>query len=451
MEPGPHATIRIGLLDHMGYGNLGDAATQDVLIANIRSRIPGAEIVGFSLNPEDTRNRHQIESYSITHWHPGLNRADSGTGDATNKKDRIRAALKSIPVFAPAVRSARNLLRETAHLIRTFTVLRSLDSLIVAGGGQLSDLWRGPWSHPYNVFKFSALTKAAARRLLFVNVGVGPLRSRLGRAFAKHAVNLADYVSFRDKESRALIQDLGVKRIAGVFPDSVYALNLPRLGQKSSLARGKLTVGINPLGYCDPRVWPRKDSAVYSRYIDKLAQACLWLIEKNYDVIVFSGEASVDEFALVDLKERLAPHMPEDRLIGMFTATAESVEELLNRISGFDFIVTSKFHGVIFSHLLEKPVLALSYGKKIDDLMRTVGTAKQCLPIEAFRLEEFKESFSAMAEDAERLKDVFREVAGHYSTKLNGQFDEIFTRKQLRGFPATALSEKGGAIYGGSA
>ena len=32
---------RIGLLDHMGYGNMGDAAIQEAFIANIRRRLPG--------------------------------------------------------------------------------------------------------------------------------------------------------------------------------------------------------------------------------------------------------------------------------------------------------------------------------------------------------------------------------------------------------------------------
>jgi hypothetical protein len=69
---------------------------------------------------------------------------------------------------------ARNLVRELVRLGRSFKVLRSLDSLIIAGGGQLCELWRGPWSHPYNVFKFSVLTKLANRKLLFLKVGAQP-------------------------------------------------------------------------------------------------------------------------------------------------------------------------------------------------------------------------------------------------------------------------------------
>src|SRR5208337_853346 len=56
---------KIGLFDHMGFGNMGDAAIQESFIANIQSRIPNAHLVAFSSIPEDTRERHKLESYPI--------------------------------------------------------------------------------------------------------------------------------------------------------------------------------------------------------------------------------------------------------------------------------------------------------------------------------------------------------------------------------------------------
>src|ERR1700746_1913433 len=62
--------LKIGLLDHMGYGNLGDAATQDVVIANIKKRVPNARLGGFSFVPDDTTKRHGIPCYPLRWWHP---------------------------------------------------------------------------------------------------------------------------------------------------------------------------------------------------------------------------------------------------------------------------------------------------------------------------------------------------------------------------------------------
>ena len=60
----------------MGYGNLGDAAVQEAVIANIRKRLPDVRLVGFSLVPDDTTERHGIPCYSIRWWYPTADETD---------------------------------------------------------------------------------------------------------------------------------------------------------------------------------------------------------------------------------------------------------------------------------------------------------------------------------------------------------------------------------------
>lgn len=426
-------TIKIGLLDHMGYGNLGDAATQEALIVNIQKRIPEAEIIGFSLNPDDTRKRHNIVSYSITSWHPGLRKGDqNATNDQLHLWSQIKSFAKNIPVISKISKRALLLIDEIGHLARSFKVLRSLDSLIIAGGGQLAELWRGPWSHPYNVFKFSLLAKLANRKLLFLNVGAGPLESGLSKAFVKYSIHLADYVSFRDVESQALVERLGVRRNTYVFPDSAYALDLSKYERDNVEKSPRPVVGINPIGFCDPRIWPRQNESAYLRYLDNLAAFSLWLIRHNYRLKVFSGEASVDIHALDDLKERLERSESRAIIDDIFIPPSRDVEDLLFEMSGFDFIITSKFHGVIFSHLLEKPVIALSYHNKIDDLMRLAGHSQYCLSIESFTSESLEEGFRALVNDGNNLKSRFRQRAYSNSEILGAQFDALFVPPNLQ-------------------
>lgn len=441
--------MKIGLLDHMGYGNLGDAATQDALIANIKARVPGANIVAFSLNPEDTRRRHNIPCYSITNWHPGLHKAGKASTAVRNLRSRLKSFLKNIPVFSAMALWTLNLIRELVHLGRTFKVLRTLDSLIIAGGGQLCELWRGPWSHPYNVFKFSVLIKLANRKLLFLNVGAGPLNSILSRVFVRCSVALADYVSFRDVESQTLVKQLGVKRQTHVFADSVYALDISDYEIGSAVGARPL-IGLNPIGFCDPRIWPKHDVYAYSRYLDKLAAFSLWLLSRNYGVRVFSGEASVDVYALEDLKERLQNSLSPADVNEMFAPASASVKDLLAEMSRFDFVVTSKFHGVVFSHLLEKPVIALSYHNKIDDLMRVVGQGDHCLNIETFDDECLRGAFTTLVEDAEEVRAKCRQTTSSYSDALKAQFDELFVPENLQSHVQELRTETDRVVLGGS-
>jgi polysaccharide pyruvyl transferase WcaK-like protein len=424
--------MRIGLLDHMGYGNLGDAATQEALIAHIRLRLPEAQIVGFSLNPVDTEKRHGIPSYSITYWHPGLDGpAEAGTGANVNPVLGLKSFLKIIPILSPSLRWVQNLVRELRHLGRSYLCVRSLDCLVIAGGGQLCELWRGPWSHPYNVFKFSLLTRLARKRLLIVNVGAGPLESRLGKTFIRWSVELADYVSFRDVESQALVRRLDIRRETHVFPDSAYALDVSQYGRPDTPKVHRRVVGINPIGFCDPRIWPREDLAVYSRYLDNLAQFLVWLSGENYELKIFSAERSVDAYAVEDLKGRLRKELPATDIDRICTPPIETVEDLLTEMAGFDYVITSKFHGVVFSHLLAKPVVAISYHVKIDDLMRNVGDSQYCLNIESFDSASLRRAFTELAENSSAMSMKCSQVATIRADSLNRQFDDLFVPKNL--------------------
>src|SRR5262249_3995540 len=146
---------------------------------------------------------------SITHWHPGLCTSALRKENVASGPSRLKRIVKGIPVLPLLLVRGRELFRELFHLVKCFKIARSLDTLIIAGGGQLSELWRGPWSHPYNILKFSVLTKCANRKLIFLNVGAGPLDTFLSRVFVKYSIRMADYVSVRDVESRTLLCRIG--------------------------------------------------------------------------------------------------------------------------------------------------------------------------------------------------------------------------------------------------
>ena len=139
--------MKIGLLGTFGYGNLGDEAIQNAVIQNIRSRYPNAEIIGFSLNPADTTERHGIQSYPISwmSWEQGGNSnslISKFTNYLSNKNNRI------IKVFN---RWLQRIPREVVLLKNSNRYISKLDMLIISGGGPVTDYWGGggPWSFPY--------------------------------------------------------------------------------------------------------------------------------------------------------------------------------------------------------------------------------------------------------------------------------------------------------------
>src|SRR5712692_659053 len=420
--------MKIGLLDHMGYGNLGDAATQDVVIANIKKRLPDAQLFGFSLIPEDTTKRHRIPCYPIRRWWPTPENGGNQVARRMSLKARLKLALKSNVLIYTLAKPISNFAHEAVFWVRSYRRLRSLDLLIISGGGQLCELWDGPWSHPYTVFKFSLLTKLARKKLYFLNVGAGPLRDPLSKFFARWAVRLGDYRSFRDRDSQELIRSAGVKQDTFVCPDPVYALQVGNRSNGASPGALKpVTVAINPIGFCDERIWPRKDDSIYQEYLEKITRFSTWLLEQGYHLRVFTTETSVDRYAIEDLKARLVSKFSSPELLGqVFQTPSENVSDLLREMSEFDFIVTSKFHGIIFSHLLRKPVISLSYQRKMDVAMRVVGQGDFCADIERFNVDWLIKAFLSLVDDSRRIKSGFATAVEANAALLSQQFDSLF-------------------------
>ena len=422
-----HPTFKkIGLLDHMGWGNMGDAAVQEAFIDNIKKRQPNAELIAFSLNPDDTRKRHHLPAYSITWSVPNGTGLDSSGTKPLQQTAGLKNLLKRWRLFYKVAKPIHDVVQELLHLVRSYCVVRTLDLLIISGGGQLCELWRGPWSHPYNVFKFCLLAKLSRTPVFIVGVGAGPLEHPLSKFFARWSVRMAAYTSFRDAESRALLCRLGVNEKTYVYPDPAYALEMPTRAAATFSRQLRPKVGINPIGYCDPRIWPRQDEAAYCRYLDKLAAIAYWLLDNEYDVEIFTAEISVDRYAIDDLRQRLPICASANGSSRVTCAPALGLQDLLLQMSGFDFIITAKFHGVVFSHLLAKPVIALSYHHKIDDLMRAVGHGQYCLDIGRFEQKSAVETFKMLVEDNNDLKSRFRRTALTYRNALHGQFDGLF-------------------------
>jgi len=416
----------IGLLDHMGYGNLGDAAVQESVIANIKKRLPAAQLVGFSLVPEDTTRRHGIPCYPILRWHPRLEKTAAAPVGRRPFRSRLKSALKNSRAVHIWAKPVLEFLREAVFLVRSYRAVRSLDALIISGGGQLSELWRGPWSHPYTIFKFSLLARLARKKLYFLNVGAGPLKQPLSRFFVRCAVELADYRSFRDDDSRDLVRSLGVKSVMHVYPDPAYALevgdHLKRPRRNSSMP----VVGLNPIGFCDPRIWPRKDDSVYREYLEKVTRFSVWLLGQGYSLRVFTNETSVDHNAIEDLRAGLLSKLSPELVSSVFQRPSWGVKDVLEEMAEFDVVVTSKFHGIIFSNLLGKPVIALSYHRKMDFAMRGTGQDRFCADIEGFDGEWLIDAFrsSVAASSSTKLKS--SAAVEVYAAKLAEQFDNLF-------------------------
>lgn len=438
----------VAVLSNYGNRNLGDEATLAAILHQIRERCEGARLLAISFDPQDTEARHGVIALPARRLirrmaEGGPDRARHAIGEPNRRGadgwQRLKAELRAARVIAPLWRGlrglckgARDLAAEGLFITKTVKALRTIDCVVVGGGGQLSDDFGGTWAFPFLVLKWTLMARLAGARVLFLSVGAGPLDSSLARFFVRTALRLGEYRSFRDEGSRALIATLGV---AGtVHADPAWILPVEKVGPGSRPADAPLVVGVNPFPYEDARYWPGGKRPRYEAYLDTLAGFTEWLLARGYSVLLFPTQLRSDPRVIADLKARLSTR---SRVLPgqLLERTVETVDDLVATISALDLVVSGRFHGILLSFLLRKPVVGLSYQSKIDELMRRAGQGAYVLPTAGLHTESLVNRFEELESERAGIEARLDAEARRCRLTLESQFNMLFATKKSRTRP----------------
>ena len=428
---------KVGILDHLGGGNLGDDATFATILQQVKSRWPAADVIGFSMAPADTRARHGVTAYPIRReiWDISY---QPGQEDPRGKKG-WKETLRQIPLLFKVIRAIKSVsfgpfaevLQEIVFLLRASRSVRSLDVMIIGGGGQLLDSWGGAWKFPYTILKWIILARLHGAQCYVVNVGAGPLKQKLSRYFICSALSLSHYVSFRDEDSRALVERAGYAKARLVFPDCVYGLDFSGGAERHEPQRLTI-VGVSPMAYQDRRRYWTEDWDAYYKLISTLAVFGDQLLVQRAHLKIFSTDISFDAGALSDFQKALVEGGPGQAAGQYVSPKIDDIEGLLQMIASLDFVVTCRFHGVVFAHLMQKPVLAISHHPKVKTLMRDLGLSEYCFDIRDARAHTLMAGYERLKENELSIRSQMADKARQYRNTLEEQFDELFGTSAIR-------------------
>jgi polysaccharide pyruvyl transferase WcaK-like protein len=440
---GTREVRRIGVFGHVGNGNLGDEAIVSVVIQNIKRRYPSAEICCFTLNPEDTRERHNIAAFPIRRidrTQEGATPDDRGQFSTQESKwsskllGQVKIRLKSFPLVYFFLKKIQKIwhvigasLKELRFLLQCYRNLNGVDLLIIAGSQQLIDyIEGGPWGHPYTIFKWVLIAKFQKTKVAFVSCGAGPIQSSLGRCFIRTSLSLADYRSYRDEVSRKCIEQLGVLGHNPVFPDLAYSVCVKERVPDAHPSIAQPIVGINPLPFLDPQYWVGASDRNYKIYVREIANFALWLIQRGYAVLFFPTQLRADPPAIEDIRIYMNKSSTLDIEKHIVDYPIQSFEDLTSAISMTDMIIATRFHGVILSYLLNKPVLGIAYANKTNDLMEQMGQAEYALDILQCELNSLQQRFISLESRKTAIKrEIAQRIWGHRQA-LDVQYDRVF-------------------------
>ena len=446
--------VKIVLITPYGGANLGDAAIQEAVIHNLRARMSGIDIRMATLAPERTEALHGVPSFPLTALEipfysegilarpppqqPSHANAEPAAAGAPSLLSRAKALLRKMPWLFHTLRSGKQALRacsrlprllyrEMRHLIAAFRFARGANYFIVSGGGQIDDYWGGPWGHPYTLMKWSILAHLVGARFVFLSVGVCSLQSALSRHFVKSALRRAAYRSYRDEASKRLLSYLPFTLDDPVCPDLAFSFPLARTQlQPSQPGKGQprkgLIVGISPIAYLRSN-WPRQDGSTYDAYMLALTEFTTGLIRRGYAVVLFSSDGA-DWHPVHEMRDALlaTPGVNRDNLSSVLPATVDELFAVLARV---DVVVASRLHGILLSHLAHKPVVAISYDRKVDTHMAYMEQTPHRLDIHSVDATAIDEVFQDFLEQTEKSSRSVSASSARLSGLVASQYDTI--------------------------
>lgn len=327
---------RIVITGYYGFGNAGDDAILQTVVARLRTARPGSEIV--------------VVPY------PG--------GDLEAVGRLVAAETVS-----------------GSEIETVLAMVTDAELLIIGGGGLIQDYLPIDPSTRFTP-RYADLafwtTLAIAARTHGVPVtgwalGVGPLDTAVGRAEAALLFAQMGMVTVRDRASADLVRTLGNHRVE-VTADPVYLAEpadtglLDRLTRVDDLPRtGTIRVGVTL------RRWEGADVAVLAGQLDILAERL------DADIIFVPFQQSrrgLDHDALIATKVAAAMTRRERRGVIVSELTPEEKGQVL---AACDLVVTMRLHAAILAAVAHRPVLAIAYDPKVSQAMEDLGRGEAVL------------------------------------------------------------------------
>jgi polysaccharide pyruvyl transferase WcaK-like protein len=397
---------RIALFGAFGVGNLGNEGTLQAFLYNLRRYIPNSEISCVCSEPNEVASSYNISAFPIRQ-----------TPLPPTKKTAIRL-FRRIFVGIPM---------ELYRWSKALQTLKGVDMLVMTGTGMLGDVGIVPFGLHYDILKWSIIAKLRRCKLLFVSVGVGPIRHPLSKWFVKAALALADYRSYRDSFSKEYLEGLhfDTKRDS-VYPDLAFSLPKTMIPSSNGHDGHAGVIGVGIITYSQRRANLGNDESGYHNYLAKLSTFVAWLIEHQYTVRLLIGDAVYDHRARQDLRSLLEVRGINCGTRKIIDEPAGTVDDVLSQLAKTDLVVASRFHNVLLALWLNKPVVAISFHEKVDSLMSSVGLSEFCQDIERIDTQKLIDQFLALEQNAENLKSQIKQKAEAYQVALDEQYDRIF-------------------------
>ena len=399
---------KIILYGWYGSGNIGNDTTLEAALYHVKQYQPDAHLICVCNGPREVSRRFGIQALPMS-------------GHETDKLD-------SGGLPSRIMRLGSRLMEEISFWLQRPKWFQPGDKFIVVGSGAIDDYGVGrPWHRPYVLYKWCKAAKMGGAQVIFLSTGAGPILNRISKFLLLKALRMADYRSYRDVAAFNYLQSIGYDTSGDLsYPDLVFSLpktSLPIPEKASSIPK---VVGLGLINYYGHRYEPGTGEAIYREYISKLKHFASWLLQEGFIIRVLSGDIS-DKWPAQDLVEFVnkegESHWREKLIVPEIT----DVNDLFHQIAQTDIVVASRFHNVVCSLMLERPIISLEYHEKNTFLMKEMGLERYCQHIDHFTNERLIEQFSSCIQETDQIVSQIHDQLDSYRNLLDEQYNMLLS------------------------
>lgn len=275
--------------------------------------------------------------------------------------------------------------------------LKQSDLLIFGGGQEIQD-------QASVVFLISGLLKIVLAYwtripVMCYAIGVGPLKTNIGRLLARFVLNRVTSLSVRDEESKRQLLELGIKNVSiEVTADPALFLN-PEI-PKRICGNFEWPEGTGPRIIITPRRWyhyrhyflPMQFRAkLFPLYGQKQFEWLQGEIAHAADVLIRQVDAQIVLCPMRSSKRQSDPGQDDDQVCSNILEVmshrknvciwreANSPEELKGAFKKADLVIGMRMHSLMFAAMLGIPIIAISILSKHKAFLQQVGQETFCI------------------------------------------------------------------------
>lgn len=380
--------VRVALFGGFGIGNFGNDASLEATADYLRRACSQAALSSICSAPDVTADKFGLPTYA--------------TGKAPSGVLRlVDVALLRLP-------------RTVWNWIYTFAVLKRFDVLLVAGTGVFDDYRDSPFGWPSRLLRWSLAARLCGVRLIFLSVGAGPIRNPISRLLMKASARLAEARSYRDAQSRAFMQSIGLDESkSAVLPDLAFLLPAPKVERP---AGSPVTVGVGVMNY---RGW-RDSEAVFAAYVATQVRLIQWLEARGHKVRILIGQTPADLKAVRAIEKAIGAS-----LMSPAQEQMNSFQDAMAAAAETDLVVASRYHVQIAALKVGRPLISLSYAPKNDSLLCDAGLGEFTQPVEQVDFDKLTAQIETLLKDPKRYSTIVRARVADMEARLKTAIGEL--------------------------